>query len=138
MRIAVINFNDSTRAIAEIRGKQTTGKPFTVEILDGIRAIRTPKQNNAVHVYCGLLAEKLNHHGLYMNHELFRRALECEWSKTSVKEYIWKSTQRKMLPGKDSTTELTRKEVSAIYDPLNNYFSNEAGIYVPFPKKEAV
>lgn len=94
---------------------------------------RTPTQNNALHLYFELVAEELNNAG-YDIQKTITHQLEIPWSKESVKELIWRQAQKTYL-GKQSTTELSTKDIDAIYDIVNRYLS-QFGITVPFPSNE--
>jgi hypothetical protein len=96
---------------------------------------RTPKQNNALHKYFELLAEELNNAGLDMRHTL-KESIEIPWTPELVKDYLFKPVMRATL-GKESTTELDRKEVSTVYDVLNRYLGQRFGLDIFFPSEDS-
>lgn len=136
MRIAVTNYNDSMKVIQEIRGKQTTGKPFTVEILDGLEATRTPKQNSSIHLYCRELAVRLNESGYDMR-KVLKQGVDIPWDEKAVKTHLWKPIQKVMFDI-ESTTELNRKQVSEVYEVLSRHLAEKTGVSMPFPHREEV
>ena len=93
---------------------------------------RTLSQNNALHLYFELIATALNDAGLDMKETLPR--VDIPWSKKLVKEAIWKPIQLAWLK-KDSTTKLTKSEVSEVEEIVNRWLS-EMGISVEFPNIE--
>lgn len=100
---------------------------------------RTPKQNNAIHLYCTLLAQAFNEAGLDMK-VVLKPQVDIEWSTESVKKYIWKPIQKSLL-GTDSTTKLKKgeKEIDRVYDHINRHLSQRFAEWIPpilFPSKE--
>lgn len=106
---------------------------FTVE-----EENRSVKQNNALHLYCGTLASELNDRGLDMRVILSEKA-DLHWTLYSVKEYIWKPVQR-WLFGKKSTKQLSKAEVSQVYDVVNRTISErtQGEVSLPFPSIETI
>ena len=52
-----------------------------------------------------------------------------------IKHILWRPFQEVMYQ-KKSTTELTTKEVSQVYETLNRHLGTKLGIHVPFPSNE--
>ncbi len=48
-----------------------------------------------------------------------------------VKELLWKQTQKIVL-GKESTTQMTTKEVNEIYEVINRFLAKH-GVHIAFP-----
>ena len=94
---------------------------------------RTIRQNAALHLYFQLVADALNSAGLDMRKTLSAE-IEIPWSKESVKEYLWRPVQETQL-GKQSTKELTTKDIDIIYDTINRFLA-EKGLHVSFPSIE--
>ena len=95
---------------------------------------RTNRQNNALMLYCRLLAEALNSAGLDMKRTL-KQEVDISWTQESVLEHLWRPIQ-KLTINKNSTTEAKTDEYSKVYDELNRHLSQKFGISVPFPSKE--
>lgn len=91
----------------------------------------TPTQRKALHKFCEILANELNSAGLDMRATL-KPGVEVPWSKMTVKEYLWKPIEKAMLE-KESTEDMTNKEVSEVYEVLNRHLSTKLGVSVPFP-----
>lgn len=94
----------------------------------------TDQQRKALHLFCELLAQALNDAG-YTVQKTLRHDVEIPWSKTLVKELLWRPVQEAMTD-KHSTTELDRMEPSQIYEVLNLHLGEKLGIHVPFPSEE--
>ena len=91
---------------------------------------RTTQQNRALHKWFTMVAEELNGAGLDIRKTL-KEDFEIPWSSTLVKEILWRETQKIAL-GKDSTTELEKKEIDVIYEILNRFLAKHE-IHVPWP-----
>lgn len=96
---------------------------------------RTSQQNRALHVYFQLVADALNDAGLDMR-AVLKPEVEIPWTRTSIKEYLWKPIQRIQL-GKASTTELTTKEIDQVFDTMNRHLAKH-GVHEPFPSVEEI
>lgn len=96
--------------------------------------IRTNQQNKALHKLYELLAEELNDSGLYMQ-KVLKPTVDIVWTRENVKEYLWRPIMKAQL-GKESTTELTTKEIDDIFDTLNKHLGEKFGLHVAFPSIE--
>ena len=92
---------------------------------------RTLKQNNALHKLFELYVTALNDAG-YSVQVVLKKVPELSWSKYNFKELIWRRFQQAEL-GKNSTTELSTKDIDKIYDEVNRFLSEEFYITEPFP-----
>ena len=97
---------------------------------------RTLKQNKALHVLFEELSQTLNEQGLDMRRTL-KPGVEIPWNAKTVKEYLWRPIQKAQL-NKDSTTQLTTREIDQVFDTLNRYLGENHGVHVPFPSIESV
>lgn len=97
---------------------------------------RTARQNRALHVLFDLFAQNLNDNGLDMKKTL-KPTVDIPWSAAGVKEYLWRPVQKAQL-NKDSTTQLTTKEIDMVFDTLNKHMGEKFGLHVPFPSIETV
>lgn len=95
---------------------------------------RTSQQNKAIHTYFTLLAEELNSAGLDMRIVL-KPSYQIWWTPESIKENIWKPVQEAMYK-KQSTTELTKKEIDKVYEQINQLLAEKWGVSVPFPSNQ--
>ncbi len=96
---------------------------------------RTLRQNNALHLYCQLLADALNEAGYDMRKTL-KADIDIPWTAENAKQYLFRPIMKAQL-NKNSTTELTTTEVSAVFDTLNRHLGERLGVHVPFPHHQA-
>ena len=89
----------------------------------------TRRQQNALHKWCGLVADFLNDAGLDMKRVL-KPEVDIPWTKESVKEALWKPVLDAMT-NKDSTTEMDTKEPDAVYRTIQRHMSQRFGITLP-------
>lgn len=95
---------------------------------------RTKQQNKALHVLFQLLADTLNDNGLDMKKTL-KPEVDIPWTAIAAKEFLWRPIQRAQL-GKQSTTELTTKEIDEVFETINRHLGEKFGVHVPFPSIE--
>jgi len=95
---------------------------------------RTIAQNSAMHKYFQLVADTLNSAGLDIKKTL---VADVDWSMISVKEIMWKRLQDALF-NKTSTTNLTKHEVTKVYETMNRYLGQRYGVYVAFPSREVL
>ena len=89
-----------------------------------------------MHLYFTQLAEALNDAGLDMRKTL-KPSIEIPWSSKSIKEYLWRPIMKAQC-GKESTTELTTKEIDQIFDVINRHLSEKFGLFVEWPSLESL
>jgi len=97
---------------------------------------RTKRQNSALHLYFQLLADELNKAGLDMR-KVLKPTVDIQWSKETVKDYLWRPIQKALLK-KHSTTRLKTDEIDKVYEHLNRFLGEKFGIHVPFPSEEFI
>ena len=97
---------------------------------------RTNQQNKSLHLWFQMLADELNGAGWDMRKTL-KPEVEIPWSKESIKNFLWRPVQEVYL-NKKSTTELTTKDIDAIWEILNRHLGEKFGIHVSFPSLEAL
>ncbi len=97
---------------------------------------RTDLQNRSLHLYFTQLAEELNNNNLDMR-TVLKPDIEIPWSATSVKNFLWRPIM-KIQTSKESTTELTTKEIDEIFDVINKHIGEKFGIHVEWPSSEAL
>lgn len=96
---------------------------------------RTLTQNRALHLFCQWLAEALNDAGYDMRKTL-REDVDVPWTQASVKEYLWRPIQAAMTD-KQSTTEITTVEPTAIHEVLSRHLGERLGVTCPaWPKRD--
>ncbi len=92
---------------------------------------RTLTQNRALHLMFGHLAAALNASGFDMKRTL-KADVDIPWNADTVKEYLWRPIQKAQLQ-KDSTADLTTKEIDEVLDTLIRHLGNVTGVQVNFP-----
>lgn len=97
---------------------------------------RTDQQNKALHLFFTQLAEELNSAGLDMRKTL-KPEVDIPWSGKTIKEYLWRPIMKAQL-GKESTTELTTKEIDLVFDTINRHLGEKFGIHLDFPSIETL
>jgi len=95
---------------------------------------RSLPQNSSLHLYCEMLADELNDKGLDMR-KVLKPEVDIPWSGKSIKKYIWKKIQKIMFDT-DSTADLTRPQVSQVFDVINRNMINVHNVDVKFPSKD--
>jgi len=95
---------------------------------------RTLTMNRAMRMYWKLLSNALNDAGLDMD-TVLSEGTEIPWSESKVEEHIWRKIQTAET-GKESTKDLSTKEMTAIYEIINRYLSGKFGVFVPWPCQE--
>ena len=95
------------------------------------RKQRTGRQNRCLHLFCEQLAVALNDAGWDMKKTL-KPGVDIPWTKTSVKEFLWRPIQEAMT-GKRSTTEMNTVDPSEIYEVLSRHMGEKLGVHVAWP-----
>ena len=82
------------------------------------------------------LAKELNDAGLDMKKTL-KPEIDIPWNDKTVKEYMWKPIMKAHL-GKESTTEMTTKDIDAVFAIINRHLGNRFGLEIEFPSIETL
>ena len=135
MKFHIKNWDDMQEAITQIRGRQTSGKPFFIEVSD-TDSVRTKPQNSAMWKYLTMLAGDLNEAGWDMRKTL-KPTVDIPWTKDAAKNHLWLPIQKAMEYG-DKTSQLNTKQVSEVYEVLNRHTAEKFGISIPFPSKDSM
>jgi len=98
---------------------------------------RTLQQNKSIYKYFELVAKALNDAGYPIQEVLSNFTMDCEWTKESVKELLWKTAQKRMF-GKSSTTQLNKsQEIDEIYEVMNRFLGEKLKIEsIKFPSND--
>ena len=97
---------------------------------------RTTTQNKSLHLYFEHLANSLNEAGLDIQKTL-RHDAQIPWSASTVKELIFRQIMTAQF-GKKSTTELTTREVSEVFNTITRHLGEKFGLFVDFPSVESM
>lgn len=118
----------------KVQSESLIRKGALVELKE-TKLTRSLRQNNSIWLYCQMIAETLNELGEEFTFIGIKGIeLKTRYTKELVKETLWVSIQQALF-NKESTTELTRNEVSEVADVIERYFA-ERGINLPFPSRE--
>ena len=98
---------------------------------------RTLTQNNCIHRYCTDLARAFNAAGYdrVIDSPILKEPIELPWDQTAVKETLWRKVQF-ALTGHESTTDISTKECSLIYETIHRHLASSRGIEVEWPHRE--
>jgi len=99
-----------------------------------VRANRSNKQNNTLHLLLRRMAQDLNDAGFEIPHP-FKEGLEIPYTEHSVKELIWIPIIEAMF-GVRSSTELDPAQFSEAMTTLVDAVNRNTGVYVPIPTQE--
>ena len=94
---------------------------------------RSLTQNSAIHKYFELLSGEFNRKEVDM-YAVLSSDIAVPWTPELVKELLWKKVQSAMF-GIDSTSKLSRQQVSQVYDVLHKKLAIDHDVNVPFPSK---
>jgi len=97
---------------------------------------RTEQQNKAIHLYLSMVAHELCNQGQTLQ-DVVKAIKKVEITPTThnLKEVVWREIQKTLL-GKESTTFLTKNEVTQVYEVMAMWLAREFQIDVPFPVDE--
>ena len=91
---------------------------------------RTISQNNALHLWCQLIADEARNKGLTMD-ALFRNPTELPINERIVKDFVREVGN--MMFGKNSTASLSRKELNEVIKVCERAFAERLDCVIPFP-----
>jgi len=131
--------NEILEKLKEIK-KQTPWR-FPVELDNLIKEIErkgnksmTRTQQNSLHLGLTFVAKHLNEIGKDMR-VVLKPTVEIWWSLESAKEYLFRPIM-KAHTTKESTTKLTKHEVSECWDIMFKFLGEKHGVeYIPFPNR---
>ena len=90
-----------------------------------------------MHLWFQFVASTLNEAGLDMK-KVLKPEVDIPWTKKAVKEYLWRPIQKAMLL-KESTTELTTKDLDKVVEVLNRHLGQKLKVDTPpFPSIEEI
>ena len=96
---------------------------------------RTDRQNRALHKACELLGQALNDAGFDILSFPFKEGVDMPWDKESVKKRLFNPIMEAKTE-KKSSTQLTKKQVSEVWDILIRHCANVTGVSISFPTWE--
>jgi hypothetical protein len=100
---------------------------------------RTESQNNAMQLWCAMVAITLNDAGMEMTVNIpdkTRKPWTVPWTQDSVREQIWRPVQI-ALTNKKSTKDAERTDYNLIYEVISRRFAESFGLILPlFPNRD--
>lgn len=103
-----------------------------------IQKQRTDLQNRAIHLYLTWVAHELQNQGQTMQNVVQKiNKVEITPTMQNMKEMVWREIQKTMFK-KESTTFLTKHEVTQVYEVMSMWLSKNFGIDLPFPNDEDI
>ena len=94
------------------------------------------QQMKSIHLYLQWVADELNQQGQTMQNVVKQISkVEIRPTKENLKEMVWREIA-KAVTKKESTTFLTKQEVSQIYEIMSVWLAKHFGIDLPFPVAE--
>lgn len=96
---------------------------------------RTIKQNKSLHKYLTMIAEQLADSGQDMRKVV---KLPIKPTMDNVKENMFKPVMTALYPDKESTTELTTKEMHECYQVFNEALAQRLGVSAEWPSHDSM
>jgi len=69
--------------------------------------------------------------------ELLNSYADCTRYSSTDKEYLWRPIMKAQL-NKESTTEMTTKDIDQIFDTINRHLGEKFGLHLDFPSIESL
>lgn len=102
------------------------GKKVTVEFVE---PKRSQAQSNAMWLWAEQVAQFLNDAGLDQRIVL-RDDAPIPWTKNAVIDQMWRPVEKAMI-GSDSTRDMTKTQVSDIYETIVRHIASSQGVTLP-------
>jgi hypothetical protein len=99
-----------------------------------VRANRSTKQNNTLHLLFKRIAEALNEAGFEIEHP-FNSEFSIPWTEVSVKTMLYQPIIRAMYD-KESSSRLDTAQLSESMTTLVDAVSRNTGVFIPIPSEE--
>ena len=98
---------------------------------------RSMTQNASLHLWLDRVASCLNDAGYDMK-AVIKEDVDIDWTKDSVKTYLWKPVEKAMY-GHESTTEANKTQYGDIEETLRRHMGAKFGVVLPaWPAEEKV
>ena len=99
-----------------------------------VRANRSNKQNNTLHLLFKRIAESLNESGFEIEHP-FNAEFTIPWTDTAVKTMLYHPIIRAMYD-KESSSNLDTAQLSESMSTLVDAVTRNTGVFIPIPALE--
>ena len=99
-------------------------------------AQRTILQNKSLHLYLRELSQGLNDGGFDAK-KVLKPEVSIPWDRDGVmaKNLLWRPVQE-IVTGIESTTDLSTKQMQAIYQIIDRHIAEKFGVQVEWPSEE--
>jgi len=100
------------------------------------RTTRTSQQNRALHLWLGNVAKALQDQGITLQDVVKEiRKAEIQPTMENLKETMWRPMQQALFK-KDSSMQLSKAEVTEVFDAINMFLAHRFEVHVPFPSHD--
>ena len=140
MKILVRRTNQSLFPVGDQARKAIKDLPSgAIEIDFGSPSKRTGKQNNSLHEFFEHIANACNDsgHEMEISSPMLSKTITVQWTKESIKEYIWRPVQVAMYPDTHSTADLKTIELMKVTEQLQHFLARDFGLDIHFPAVES-
>jgi hypothetical protein len=107
---------------------------YAVTMSASVDAVRTIKQNNSIHLYSKLVADKFNDAGITKKMYFKKRKMEGSWTKESVLENVWRDIQEALFEHR-KTSKLGPGQVTKVYNEISEFLSVRFKVDQSFPNR---
>ena len=114
---------------AHVSYMRLAGKPVTAELKTDDPKQRTVTQNKCLHSWLQQVADTLNDAGLDVR-AVLKHDAEIPWTQENAKNLLWRTVQEAMI-NKESTTEMTTIDCTAICDVITRHLGQKLGVGLP-------
>jgi hypothetical protein len=139
MKILVRRTNQSLFPVGDEARKAIKELPSgAIEIHFGSPSKRTGKQNNSLHEFFEHIANACNDsgHEMEVSSPMLSNSITVQWTKESIKEYIWRPVQVSMYPDTHSTEDLKTIELMKVTEQLQHFLVRDFGLNIDFPSRD--
>ena len=140
MKILVRRTNQSLFPVGDQARKAIKELPSgAIEIDFGSPSKRTGKQNSSMHLFFEHIANACNDsgHEMEISSPMLSKTITVQWTKESIKEYIWRPVQVAMYPDTHSTADLKTIELMKVTEQLQHFLARDFGLDIHFPAVES-
>ena len=140
MKILVRRTNQSLFPVGDEARKAIKELPSgAIEIDFGSSRKRTKKQNSSMHLFFEHIANACNDsgHEMEISSPMLSKTITVQWTKESIKEYIWRPVQVAMYPDTHSTEDLKTIELMKVTEQLQHFLAQKFGLNIDFPSVES-
>jgi hypothetical protein len=109
----------------DVAKRQADGKKVTVEF---VSPKRSDSQNGAMWLWAEQVATYLNDCGL--DQRIVLTSASINWTKSAVIDQMWRPVEKALI-GSDSTRDMSKVQVSDIYETIVRHVASSQGVTLP-------